>query len=827
MRIAAFFISLILTIALIYCLDRSWGRVPPVGKFLSPQHGVWQNAEPADRDFSERLSLPGLKGKSDVYFDENLIPHIDAASEEDACYIQGYLHAKFRLWQMEFQTFAAAGRISEVLGAGENNAYLKHDRSMRRLGMVDAAEKALEEMMKDSTARKDCLAYTAGVNEYISHLTAADLPLEYKLLDYKPEAWTPLKIMLFVKYMAFDLAGSDEDFELTNAKAIFSKEDFAKLYPVMKVPDSLDPIVPKGSHFLPPKAHPLAPATADSLYFDNRDTVTVREMKAEKSNGSNNWAVHGKKTLSGAPILCNDPHLSTNLPSIWYQMQIRTPQYNAYGVSFPGAPYIIIGFNDSCAWGITNAGRDVRDYYEIKFKDASRQEYWFDSAWRQADHRIDTFTVKGQPTFYDTVAYTVFGPVMFDPTFTGTSDKPNSKYYAVKWAAARPSNEIATFSRLQSMANYSDYKEALTHFETPGQNFVFADKAGEIAIWQQGRFPAKWKGQGLYVMPGQDSSYMWQDTIPYSENPNQYGEAGDRGFVSSANQEPADTTYPYFLGSDFPIYRGLIINRKLAAMNSITAEDMMHLQTDNYDVFAEMAKPLLLRNVDESKLDNNARGVLNSFKLWNCQNDPMEKGPIIFKLWWSHLTDLIFSDEFANIHLPIQRPYESTLLEALLKDSAYSFVDNINTPEKETLTRQVTDALLKSVPDLLAAAKEDRYTWAKYKDTWARHLLRLPQLSRTHLGIGGGVHCINAAKQFHGPSWRMIVELTAKTEAYGIYPGGQSGNPGSVYYDSFVDKWATGEYLPLWVMDKSESRDKRVKWVMKFSPASTSTQNAN
>ena len=139
----------------------------------------------------------------------------------------------------------------------------------------------------------------------------------------------------------------------------------------------------------------------------------------------------------------------------------------------------------------------------------------------------------------------------------------------------------------------------------------------------------------------------------------------------------------------------------------------------------------------------------------------------------------------------------------------------------------MTDALLKSVPDLLAAAKEDRYTWAKYKDTWARHLLRLPQLSRTHLAIGGGVHCINAAKQFHGPSWRMIVELTAKTEAYGIYPGGQSGNPGSVYYDSFVDKWATGEYLPLWVMDKSEGRDKRVKWIMKFSPASTSTQNAN
>ena len=813
MRIVPFLLSFLPTAALIYCLDTQWGKVPPLGKFLSPQHGCWQNAEPVDQDFNVNGQLPGLKNKADVYFDEFLIPHISAASQEDACFLQGYLHAKFRLWQMEFQTYAAAGRLSEILGPGQDSSYLKFDRSMRRLGLGYGAEKALEEIEKDSTAKKDCDAYTAGVNEYIKNLKESELPLEYKLLNYQPEPWTNLKIALFIKYMAFDLAGSDEDFELTNAKSLFSKEDFAKLYPAIQ--DSLDPIIPKGTPFLPPGIQVKAPPTADSLYFNNTDTVTMRELKAEKSNGSNNWAVSGKKTLSGRPILCNDPHLSTNMPAIWYQMQISTPAYNTYGVSFPGAPYIIIGFNDSCAWGVTNAERDVRDYYSIKFKDTTRRDYWFNNAWQRADRRIEEIKIAGQPTFYDTVAYTVFGPVMFDPTYTGFTDVPSTKAYAVHWKANDPSNELATFGRLQSAANYDDYKQALTSFKCPGQNFVFAAKSGTIAIWQQGEFPAKWKGQGLFVMPGEDSSYMWQGNIRREENP--YMIDPDRGFVSSANQEPVDSTYPYFLGSDFPIYRGLIINRYLSRMNSITPADMMKLQTENYDVFAEMAKPLLLRNVDESALSDEERQYLNIFKLWNLRNDPGEEGPVIFNRWWAHLEDGIWDDEFGRTSLPIRRPYESTLLEALLKDSAYKFVDNINTPAVETLRQVVTAAFRQAIPELAQAGKEDRLTWAKYKDTWARHLLRIPALSRMHLPIGGGTHCINAAKQFHGPSWRMIVELTDKTEAYGVYPGGQSGNPGSPFYDTFIDYWAAGKYYPLWVMERDETKDKRIKWTMSFS----------
>ncbi|MHA4810249.1 penicillin acylase family protein [Flavitalea flava] len=817
MRIVPFLISFFLTAGLIFFLNNPWGPVPPLGKFLSPQHGFWQNAEPSEPDFNAELSLPELKDKVDVYFDEYLIPHIYARNEEDACFVQGYLHAKFRLWQMEFQTHAAAGRLSEILGPGENNNYLKYDRSMRRLGMVWGAEKGLQEIEKDSITKKDCDAYTAGVNHYIGNLKESELPLEYKLLNYKPEPWSNLKIALFTQYIAYDLAGGDNDFEMTNAKSIFSKEDFAKLYPASQ--DSLDPIIPKGTSFLPPGIQLKIPPTVDSLYFKSTDTVTARELKPEKNNGSNNWAVSGKKTLSGRPILCNDPHLGTNMPAIWYQMQIQTPEFNTYGVSFPGAPYIIIGFNDSCAWGITNAGRDVRDYYSIRFKDDSRKEYWFDKEWKTADRRIDTLKIKGQPTFYDTVAYTVFGPVLYDPGFAGFSDVPNTRSYAVRWKANDPSNDLAVFARLRTAKNYSDYKESISYLSTPGQNIVYADKSGTIAIRQQGEFPAKWKGQGEFVMPGEDSSYMWQGNsqyknIPPDENP--YMLDPDRGFVSSANQRVVDTAYSYFLGSDFPMYRGLIINRFLNKMDKITPSDMMKLQTDNYDVFAEMARLLLLRNIDESQLAPEDKKFLNIFKLWNLRNDPGEEGPVIFNRWWAHLESGIWDDEFSKTSLPMLRPFESTLLEALLKDSAYSFVDNINTPEKETLQQVVTAAFKKSIPDLAQAEKDGKILWGKYKDTWARHLLHLPALSRMHLPIGGGTHCINAAKQFHGPSWRMIVHLTDKTEAYGVYPGGQSGNPGSPFYDTFIDHWATGKYYPLWVMERDETRDKRVKWKMAF-----------
>ncbi|HVZ95473.1 MAG TPA: penicillin acylase family protein, partial [Chitinophagaceae bacterium] len=349
MRIIPFVIFGIITTGLIVILNTTYLTPAPLGKLLNPQGGIWQNAEPADYDYSANLKFPQLKGNVNVYFDERLVPHVFADNNDDAMFVQGYLHAKFRLWQMEFQTHAAAGRISELIG--DRPGVLNFDRNMRRLGMVFAAENSLQEMEKDPLTKAACDNYTAGVNAYIESLNESTLPLEYKILGYYPEKWTNLKTALFLKYMSLDLAGAENDFEYTNAKKILSATDFDKLYPIIM--DSLDPIVPKGTVFPSPAIQLKIPASADSIYFDQKDSTTITEMPPDRDNGSNNWAVSGSKTKSGYPVLCNDPHLSLNLPSLWYEMQISTPSYNAYGVSFPGAPAIIIGFNDSCAFGFT------------------------------------------------------------------------------------------------------------------------------------------------------------------------------------------------------------------------------------------------------------------------------------------------------------------------------------------------------------------------------------------------------------------------------------------------------------------------------------------
>jgi penicillin amidase len=343
---------------------------------------------------------------------------------------------------------------------------------------------------------------------------------------------------------------------------------------------------------------------------------------------------------------------------------------------------------------------------------------------------------------------------------------------------------------------------------------VFAAKTGDIAIWQQGLFPAKWEKLGDCIMPGTDSSYLWQAIIPQNENP--HIKNPERGFVSSANQIPVDSTYPYYIGGSYDLYRSFIINRYLRQMNGITPDDMQRLQTDNYNVFAEIARPVLLNNINETKLTQNEIKYLDIVRQWNLKNDPGEKAPTIFSNWFDSLEAQVWTDELSQIKGPVDQPDEPTLIEGLLRDSIFKFVDNINTPQQETLQDVVTTAFKKAVPVFVNVDERNALTWAKYKNTRIRHLLRLTPLSHLQVNIGGGTHIINAAKQFHGPSWRMIVHLTDEIEAYGSYPGGQSGNPGSKYYDNFVNDWAEGKYNTLWFMKKSEAADKRVIGKMNF-----------
>lgn len=810
MRFIPFLIAAVITLALIGALNRKWGSIPPLGKFLSPQEGFWQNAEAISKDYNEELALPGLKGKVEVWLDDRMVPHIFAEQEADAYYAEGYLHARDRLWQIELQVMAAQGRLSEILGP----KLLGYDRRQRRLGMGYAAEMSAAAMLKDSTTKMVVEAYSAGINAYINTLSYDELAVEYKLLDYRPEPWTPLKCASLLKYMSYDLAGGVNDLEYTNARRLFSQSDFNNMYPDRN--DSIDPVIPKGTAFDKPLKNAVMPA--DSALQEVAAMLHFKQDKPDPDNGSNNWAVSGSKTRSGAPILCNDPHLGLSLPSLWYEVQINTPGMNVYGASLPGAPGVIIGFNDNIAWGVTNGSEDVMDYYAVQFRNG-HQQYLFNGQYRDAVQRVEEIKIRGQRSYYDTVAYTVWGPVMFDNTFH--DGIPGQPFLALRWKAHDPSNELLTFNKLNHARNYEDYLAALEHYTCPAQNFVFASKAGDIAIWHNGQFPLRWKDQGKWIMPGSDSTFAWQGYIPHSEVPHIKNPA--RGFVSSANQQPTDSSYPYYYFGYYDLYRGKRINERLSAMSQITTQDMMQLQNDNANLFARAAIPLLTRHLPEADLKPAQQPYYQLLKVWDQQNNPASKGATIFYMLWEGLKHRIWDDELMNRtdSAELEYPQDNASLLWLIRDSSMRFVDDVHTPQKETLTDLVLQTFAQVTDSAQKLDQRQELEWGRFRGTDIRHLTRsLPAFSRMHLYTGGGTHVVNATKANHGPSWRMVVQLGATTEAYGIYPGGQSGNPGSPYYDNAVSDWVQGKYYLLHIFDQKQRDDAGIKFRMVMQPKS-------
>jgi len=776
--------SLVLTVALVYALNRSWdfGKpIPPLAKFLDPFHGFWKNAETKGGP-SENNMLAGLKEEISIVYDSTLVPHLYAKNEEDLFFAQGYITARYRLWQMEFQTHAAAGRIAEIIGA---NA-IDFDRGQRRLGMVYAAQNSLVEMEKDSTAKMIAHRYSDGVNAYINSLSYEKLPLEYKLLNYWPEQWTPLKSGLLLKYMAKTLNIGDKDFEMTNALKLFGKETLEILYPDDEHVG--DPIIdnPNGWKFKPITLDNVPPALP-------KDFAQIKQIEKSSSDvGSNNWAVSGSKTSTGSPILCNDPHLELNLPSIWYIIHLNAPGFNAMGASLPGAPAVISGFNDSIAWGETNAQRDLVDWFKIEFKDKSRNEYLSDGQWKATRKVIEKISAKDKADFYDTVIYTHHGPITYDESYHGDSEK---NHYAFRWIAHDPSKELLTFYLLSKGKNHKDYMNALDHYTSPAQNFVFACVNGDIAMRIQGKYPVRRKNEGRFVLDGTKTSTEWQAFIPNDQNIT-YKNPG-RGFVSSANQYPVDDSYPYYVTStNFEAYRNRRINQLLSDWKSITPYDMMKLQADNFNLKASESLPGWLKMLDSAKLTNEEKMAFQKLKTWDFNNSISSEAASYYEAWLRSIYPMIWDEVFdSKILLPAPTSYVT--IKLIKEKPELSFFDILSTPEKETAVDVVRKSFSEGVKEIEKWKQEKKKdpSWAQFKDSYIQHLARLEPFSY-HVLHGGNGSIVDAHSKRNGPSWRMVVSLEKNgVKAWGVYPGGQSGNPGSPYYNNMIDVWTADRYL--------------------------------
>ena len=590
--------------------------------------------------------------------------------------------------------------------------------------------------------------------------------------------------------MAWDMTGEGSELALTGTRAALGERATDDLFP-WHAPFQ-DPVIPAGTKWdFALGAVPSARSGQTGAGSGGKGISAVDPFA--DLIGSNNWAVAGKKTKSGFPILCDDPHLRLTLPSIWYEIQLSAPGINVCGVSLPGAPGIIIGFTEKMAWGVTNAGSDVLDFFKISFRDGKRREYTGIGEWAKTSVRREEIKVRGHKPDVENVLYTHLGPVPFPEAKPGMPAWiPASA--AMRWTGHDASGILEAIYILNRGRNYEEFKAAIANFDCPAQNIAYAGSDGRIAIWHNGKFPLRARGQGRYLLDGGAPADPWagwvpMDRVPHMEDP-------ERGFVSSANQSPADDAYPYYLGWKYGTFeRGARINEILAAASAITPEDMIRMQGDALSLRARTILPRLLELLPQAELTAEEQARAAELADWDFVHRAASTEPTVFSRFFVELYKAIWDDDLEKGGKLFLAPAADRTMELILKEPGSPYFDDITTPAKESLAGIVRLAFGRAILLLHEehGAFGPSWRWGRVHPVTIGHLGRIPGLGNPPLAVSGGGGIINAASGSFAPSWRMVVEMGPAVRAWGILPGGASGNPGSRFYDRDIRDWAAGK----------------------------------
>ena len=480
------------------------------------------------------------------------------------------------------------------------------------------------------------------------------------------------------------------------------------------------------------------------------------------------------------------------------------------GVSLPGAPGVVIGFNEKIAWGVTNAGSDVLDFYRLRFRDERRREYAWGETWRPLTLRREEVRVRGSKTFVENVPYTHLGPVPFAASRPGMPDWiPDGA--AMRWTGHDASTILDALFRLNRARGYEDFKAAIAGFDCPAQNFAYAGSDGRIAISHNGKFPLRARGQGRYLLDGSDPQSEWAGWVPMDRVPAM--EDPERGFVSSANQSPTDDAYPYYLGWDYGTFeRGRRINELLEVANGITGADMARMQNDALSPRARAILPRLLALLKSAPLTAGERERVDDLARWDFVHRAASTEPTVFSRFFSELHNAIWDDELQPFGKLFMAPKADITMALILNDAGSPYFDDTATMEKESLAAIVVRAFRLALARLQEehGAFGPRWRWGYANPVTIGHLGRIPGLGAPALAISGGRGIINAAAKGHGPSWRQVVEMGPKVKAWGSLPGGASGNPGSRYYDDGIGDWAAGRAVELLFLRSAGAAHPRV-----------------
>lgn len=788
------FISII-TIALLIILSTPFAQIPPLGKFLDPVIGFWRVAWQDEVPKSSEIDIQGLKSEVTAAFDKRGVPHLFGNHEFDVFTAIGYCHAGDRLWQMDIQYRFAAGRLSEVLG----RQTLSTDIEQRKLGLLVTAQRIVASLDSNVAEYKILQAYANGVNHFIDELSYTLYPYEFKLLNYCPEPWTIEKTVLVNVTMGY-LSRSMDELYFSRLQQIFSEQDLEELYPLFTPIDY--PIIPDynaklGSNPLTQTEHsnPVKKQNSDKNCAQNNWNDL---LKKKEHFGSNNWVVSGSKTTTGKPILANDPHLGLELPSVWYEAHLNCPQFDVYGVTLPGAPFIIIGFNRYIAWGLTNCGWDVTDLYQETFDNQTHDHYLYNGNWQPVEKIPQVIHLKNAPDTTIVLEYTHRGPII----------QREGKYYSMQWTGNQTHFDGVSVYWLNKAKNYEDYRQALKFYNCPAQNFVYADVEGNIAMTCAGKNPVRRNGFGRAIADGNTDQFEWISYTQFQQLPSSLNP--EQAYLASANQQPINRPEPYF-GWNWPTdYRARRINELLKNNNAIDIQDMMKFQTDAHAVRAEVFVPYIF-NAFQNWKDLSSNMLLDSvlyyLKNWNYEMRKQEVGATLFDKFMRNFRANTWQDHFPESGRGYLWPDE-LILEQFTRNAPNSkWFDNTETSERENRDDIIRRSLIEAADQLAEEFGDSvgKWKWKRYHKTTIPHLSRIRVLGIDPFPNNGGFGTLNvgaARTNSFGPSWRMIVSLENPIRAWGVYPGGQSGNPASKHFIDFLNTWKSENYFEMLFPEK-------------------------
>jgi penicillin G amidase len=787
-----------------------------------------------------QTEVPGLAGEVTVVRDEHGIPQLYGDSMDDLIRAQGYVHAQERFYEMDIRRHITAGRLSELFG----DTALETDKFIRTMGWRRVAERELALVAPDTRVALE--AYADGVNAYLADRPLGELGLEYTVLragglDYRPEPWTPVDSLAWLKAMAWDLRGNMTD-EIDRALALaeHTPAEVRQLYPPYPY-DEHAPIVGQGAVvdgvFEQDATEPATRLPRRPAYLSGARPVLRRvhgladRMPALLGRGdgigSNAWVVSGDHSATGEPLLANDPHLGVSVPGIWMQMGLhcRTVSedcpLDVAGFTFSGVPGVVIGHNADIAWGFTNLGPDVSDLYLERV----RGDRWrYDGRWRNLRTRTERIEVRDGDDVRLTVRSTKHGPLLSDVSedyqrlgrqAPVDHPEPGGDAYAVSlaWTALQPAPTADAILRLNLATDWDSFRKAAARFDIPAQNLVYADREGHIGYQAPGRIPIRKSGNdGNLPAEGWRPDDDWTGNfIPFDGLPNVIDP--DEGFIVTANQAVIGPDYPFHLTDDWDRgYRSQRIRDVIEDEEELSVAEMQALQTDNRNPIAPALTPYLLEiELPRSYWDDGQEKL----RAWDYDQDADSQAAAYFNVVWRNLLERTFEDELPEEVWPDGGQRWMAVVSRLLGRPAHPWWDDATTDgEVETRDDILEDALRDARDEMtrLQARNADEWSWGHLhhldltNQTLGTSGIGLVEslVNRGPWEVGGGGSAVDAtswdAVEGYGvtaaPSMRMVVSMRDFDESRWINLTGVSGHPYSDHYTDQTDLWAEGETLP-------------------------------